>query len=552
MPVGWRSLYALFWFLPVRLARNFLFHQKWDDLLKWIALLVFGGGVVWAEFAFFDRFWELLARVPFGFERVLPNAFSYMGSFLFGFLVYSSLLTSLTALYRSYDFPLLLKAPIRVNYLLVVKWFDVAVRSAITLIGLALPPMISLALTLELGWPFFLAYLGALLSIASLAVSFGMVLAMLLMFFFPVRRLHQTLSILGLCLAAILITGMRFLHLETLWSANPLQNPLIQMLQEEPAGWAQYAPGAWFAQSIRPYWTGQGSSWSLWGVMAIGFGSFIAVTAGGGGLFLTGWWKGQEQGDPETGSGEGSVYQRVRIQNRMLAMMIKDWLILKRDPSIWTQLFMMIPLVGLYLLNLAFLPAQLQQFQRVFTVGNVALIALLVAVIGARFIFPTFSREGRTVWAPMNAPLSPGVLLTQKALFVLPPVFVIGALLLTGSGWILQAPFSLYVWSLAMGGWFVLQISLLALFLGFCFPLLRYRHLMEVSLGKGAFLYMALCVLEIGGWAYYALRGVFQNANDTLPWFDTPLLLWMGLWLAITFAFGIWGYWKTRTFEWVS
>ena len=543
----------LFISLPFRQFRNRARSAQWDDALKWFALSVFILGVAWAEYAFFQRFFALLSQVPLGFATVLPNAFSIMGSFLFGFLAYSSVITALTSLYRSDDLRMLLHTPVKIELVLLMKWFDVAVRSAITLVGFCIPPMIALGLQLQLEPAFYFAFITATLLLAALAVSLAMIAAFLLMSVFPAKRLHQSLSVLGLCIAVALIGGLRFLHLETLWSDEALANPMLTFFQQKPSGWVQYGPGMLFAQAVQPYLGMNIQTAGILPVALIGLASVFFSLAVGRALFLSGWWKCQEQGDPgvnRSRSMSESFWERNLHRGPISALMGKDWLITRRDPSIWTQLFMMVPLVALYLVNLSFLPVKQEGLAPVLAAANVGVIALLIAVIGARFVFPSASREGRAVWTPSVAPIGAWRRILQKILFAAPPVALVSGAMLIGSCWILALPYDLSLWSLVIGGAASVQISLMAVFLGFCFPLYNYRHLMEVSLGKGAFLYMSLAVLEICGLLYFSVKTALFEPGAGLQLSDARVLLWLLGWSMATFGFGLWSLRKTRQFEW--
>ncbi len=549
----WNHILLLFVRTPYQQLRNRMRNARWDDSLKWFALVVFIAGVAWAEYAFFQRFFALLSQVPLGLALVLPNAFSVMGSFLFGFLVYSSVITALASLYRSDDLRMLLYSPVKLELILTLKWIDVAVRSAVTLVGFSIPPMIALGLELNLSLAFYFAFLIAALSMAALAVSVAMIAAMVLMSVFPAKRLHQTLSILGLCIAVALIGGLRFLHLETLWSDEALANPMLTFFQQQPSGWVQFGPGMLFAQAVQPFLGMNIQTAGLAPVVLIAIATVLLSLAFGRSLFLIGWWKCQEQGDPgvnRSRSMSDSFWERNLHRGPITALMGKDWLIAKRDPSVWTQLFMMVPLVALYLVNLSFLPVKQEGLAPILAAANVGIISLLVAVIGARFVYPSASREGRAVWTPSVAPVGPQRRILQKILFAAPPVAIVAAALLVGSSYILALPHDLLVWSLATGGTVSVQISLMAVFLGFCFPIYNYRHLMEVSLGKGAFLYMALAVVEISGLLYFSVRSALYDAGAPLHASNPQVILWLLGWIVVTITVGVWSVIKTRLFEW--
>ena len=73
---------------------------------------------------------------------------------------------------------------------------------------------------------------------------------------------------------------------------------------------------------------------------------------------------------------------------------------------------------------------------------------------------------------------------------------------------------------------------------------------MEVSLGKGAFLYMSLAVLEICGLLYFSVKTALFEPGAGLQLSDARVLLWLLGWSMATFGFGLWSLRKTRQFEW--
>ncbi len=528
-------LYQYYWLilrLPLIEAKNRIRSTGLEDIFKHVVLASFAFGVAWAEYAFFLRFWAVLGNVPLGYALLMPRFFSLFGSFLTVFLFYSSFLTALSSLYRSDDLDFLLSMPAPPSLILFSKWIDVAIRSGGTLLFLCLPPMIALGKIMSLPLIFYGGYLISSLAFFAIGISAGLGLAMGFMAFCPVKRMHQTAAIVGLCIAALAITGLRFLHLETLWSDRAVTNPLILFLQQEPTWISQLAPGRILSSALISFLTPANSHWEFWRLLCMGLLCVAIVIFGGCNLFLCGWRRSREQGDPIVLASVrmASAYKTWQDSNRFKTLIWKDWLVLKRDPSIWTQLFMMVPLAALYLLNLSFLPLRSQELIPFYAIADIGLIGLIVAAIGARFLFPSASREGRAVWIPSVAPVSGRKIILQKTLFHVPPVMILAFCLLLGSVYILQLPGECTVWIMTYGLLLSLLICLLSIFLGFCFPSYSHRHLLEVSLGKGAFLFMLLALTLIVSLEYIAFQNVLLNPKFTLSLFQNNLILWAVAW----------------------
>ncbi len=485
-----RALYILLIRLPFLQIRGRFLHPTLDGVLKNLILSGFALGVGCAEYAFFYRFWQVLLRIPMGFATVFPHTLSVIGSFLFTFLLYSSILTALSAIYRSDDLKLLLTFPVPTRLLLIYKWFEVFVRSGSTLLLLTIPLIVSLGVVFQMGFEFYFVFTIAVLALSALAVSIGTFAGMALMTLFPEKRLHQTIAIVGLCLAALLIAGLRFLHLETLWSEDPLSSPLIAFLSQNQLGFPLVSPGAVLSGAITPFLSGQTGGWSS------ASGGIIAASAGfaftvfiGEWIFSRGWRRSQEAADAgvrRTGLEMSGRRLRVPGSPSFQSLMWKDWIVLRRDAAVWTQLFMMIPLAIIYIINLAFLPLEEAFLIEFFAVANVGLIGLIIAAIGARYLFPAASREGKSIWITACAPLSPSLMIVEKILFSSPPVIALSVVLFLISSWILGVESGLFLWCFVYGILSTVLLCVLAVSLGFCFPSYDHRHLLEVSLGKGA------------------------------------------------------------------
>lgn len=507
-----------------------------DDYLKNGVLLLFGLFVCGAEFFFFNRMWEILSSIPMGFILVLPKLISFVGTFMFAFLAYSSIMTTLTALYRTNDLTVFLVSPTPLWIPLLYKWFEIAIRSGITFIVLAIPPVIALYQWLDLTLTFLLVYFICILSLASISVCAGTLVGMCLMSVFPEKRLHQSVAIVGLCLAAAMIGGMRFLNIENMWSEMPEQSEIIQyFMQPDTSVWVRYAPAALLSNAMMPFLWNSSGGW-LWTSINVGSAivSILITLWIGSTLFPIGWQKSQEQNDPLVQRIEKNPFLKKPkfLPSNFSTLMIKDWIILWRDPNIWTQLFMMVPLSAVYILNMAMLPLDAEGLQLLFIVSNVGLIGMITAAVCARFLFPTVSREGRSIWISAKAPVSSTQLVFQKILFACPPVLAVSITLLIASVFLLDMTPHQIIWMLLYGVGLVVMLCVLAVSMGCWFPTFDYQHLMEVSLGKGALLFMFLALMMVATLMYCAYQSA--NPSGTIDLFSTWFSVWFAVWIGVT------------------
>jgi ABC-2 type transport system permease protein len=183
-------------------------------------------------------------------------------------------------------------------------------------------------------------------------------------------------------------------------------------------------------------------------------------------------------------------------------MILKEIKVFGRDLSRWSQIVMMIPLIGFYLLNMHLLPFR-DQFREVYYLLNLFMIAFIQAAIGARYLFPSISWEGPALWLVRVSPYPVWRLVAIKFAFLSLPLLLL-TLALTGLSFqILDFGADFLAVSLGMAMATTILLSGLAVGFGAMLPKFRYEHHLEISLGPGGILYM-LTALAFS-FAYVAL-----------------------------------------------
>lgn len=544
-----KPYYNILIYLPLCVIRNKITSATLDKYFKNLILLTFGAGVASAEYVFFAKLWETADQIPMGFILLLPRFISLTCSFFFAFLSYSCLFTALSTLYHSEDLKILLCSPLSISGILIHKSIDIFIRSGSTLILLSLPAIVSLGVHLHCGMFYYIFTLIQIVAVSIWAAGIGICLAMALMAVFPAKRMHQTIAILGLGIAVFAITSLRFLHLESLWGEDALKNPLFTILGEE--SWlTKYSPGYLFAQAVFPLCAGDKSlSFWYWINLGISIFSIGGILLLGKGIFLKGWMRLQEKCDPDIRRSMYSttnIWDKIPFSKPWASLMKKDAAIFVRDASVWTQVLMMVPLGVLYVLNILFLPTGQNELRNVFAITNLGMVGLIIAAVGARYLFPAASREGKPVWVLYSSPLGIKTKIFQKLLFAIPPVFLLGMTLLIVSCALLNIETTLFIKVISIGFFQVLQMCMMAVFLGFCFPVYSFQNVMEVSLGKGAFIFMLLAVLEIGSFLYMVWNSTIITGEITIPVWSTPFWLWGIAWIATTYTCFLLGWKRSR------
>ena len=187
-----------------------------------------------------------------------------------------------------------------------------------------------------------------------------------------------------------------------------------------------------------------------------------------------------------------------------------------RDTSQWSQLILLGALVVVYVYNFSVLPLHGSPlvtfyFKNVIAFLNLALAAFVLASVAARFVFPSFSMEGRALWLMKGAPLAPRRIWWAKFWVAVVPLLIFGELLVLATNSYLQVmPFMMWLSGGTLFG-MVFAIVALALAVGATYPNLDADNAAKVAASAGGLVYMILCMSFIGAvvvleaWPVYAI-----------------------------------------------
>ena len=109
-------------------------------------------------------------------------------------------------------------------------------------------------------------------------------------------------------------------------------------------------------------------------------------------------------------------------------MALQDLRTFLRDPTQWSQLLILLALLGLYVLNIPNIPPRMNafEFQLLISFLNTGAISLILATFTSRFVFPLISLEAQQMWLMGLVPIPRGRLLLPKLIFALTITLSVG------------------------------------------------------------------------------------------------------------------------------
>ncbi len=422
--LGSPASFGLLLGLRFRLLRNRL-RQIVDQsplrILLFILFLAFIWGALYAVFDFVFTFLrryeqQAIVAIPLVFH-VFVMAMTFLLAFSAGVLVYA-------ALFARQEPSFLLATPASPRHIVTIMYLEALFFSSWSLVMLGMPLMLAIGHVQGLPWHFYLIFIAALLGFIPIPGSLGLVAAAAVATWLP-RVAKRTVTIAGtIAFLAIVLWWGRLWGLSSADSNRWLQNFLAEMQYVKAA----LLPSTWVTNAIR-YAIEDRPTDALFYLAVIAstaaFLSWSAVTFVGGRL-LRAYASAQTTGSRRRAA-EGRAS---RVLTHLLFFYLPPrtrWLVLKdvrgflRDPAQWSQLVILLGLLGLYLV---YLPRSRpegfsRQWQALICFLNDGAVTLILSTFTSRFVFPLISMEGRQMWLVGLWPLPRSSVLRAKFYYAL-------------------------------------------------------------------------------------------------------------------------------------
>ena len=165
-----------------------------------------------------------------------------------------------------------------------------------------------------------------------------------------------------------------------------------------------------------------------------------------------------------------------------------------RDTTQWSQLFLLLALVIVYLYNFSVLPSNFTfatfYLQNLFSFLNLGLAGFVLSAVAVRFVFTAVSIEGRAFWIIRSSPLSLKKFLWSKFWTSLPPLLVLSQILTLVSNHFLGASRFMTVLASVSILFVCFGIVGMGVGMGAMFPRFRFENITQIAGSSGGLLYM--------------------------------------------------------------
>src|SRR6476646_3046501 len=452
-----------------------------------------------------------------------------LGMILIGFfsiLLLSNIITALSSFFLARDLDLLVGAPVDWLKLYAAKLLETGVNSSWMVVLLAVPMFAAFGSAYHGGWLFPLLVIGVFVPFLVVPAVIGSALTLILVNVFPARRTRDILSVIAVLAAGGIVLLFRIVRPERL--ARPvgfrslvefvtvLRTPTSPCL---PSEWVQRAILSWLHErpDLLPVYL-------LWTTAAAAFvlGALLHRR-----LYPIGFSKAQESGERlarggTMGRSGRAIFSPLGILRRELVL--KELRLFFRDTTQWSQLILLTVLVVVYVFNIKYLPLKGEGVTfflvNVIPFLNLVLAGFVLASIAARFIFPSVSLEGRTLWLLRSSPLNVRELLWAKFWVGTLPLLLLALGIVGVTNALLQVSDFMFAVSIMTITMMTMALCGMALGFGTLFPQFETENAAQIPTSFGGLLFMIASIGLISGVIILEARPVYSFLSAKL--YGTP------------------------------
>ena len=467
-------------------------------------------------------------------------------------LLFSNLVAALSTFFLARDLDLVRAAPVTPQSFYYARLIATTVNSSWMVLFFSLPIFAAYGAVFGGGVTLYLWVALILPLFLVIPASIGSLITHLLVYCLPAKRIRDVLFFIGLFAFLVMYFLFRFAQPERLVQPESFGN-FMQFLSAMEMPSAPFLPSSWSAEILAGTLFARDTEQGFFFALLASYALFLPLATSwvSGAVYLDGWSKAQEsrQGRRKRGWVDYALELVARpFPETARALVLKDIKTFLRDTTQWSQLFLLLALIVVYLYNFKVLPLDRSPMPAgtiriLVSFANLALGGFVLSAIAMRFAFPAVSLEGKAFWLLQTAPIALKSILWSKLWLNFVPLVLIGEILVCLSNLLLHVPDWMMTLSLVTVFFMTFGITAIGVGLGALYPNFNYENAAQIPTSFGGALCMIICVGFIGlsvtieAWPVYSftVQSLRRGANAA-PEFWTialPLLIVLALTIAI-------------------
>jgi len=472
-----------------------------------LAVLLLGIGFIWLDHIFFLK---LIAAIQEKLEFLAPFMLQQLVHTLFlsffGLLVLSSMSSSISGFFMSREIPLLVTTPLSPGAFILQRFWLVFVQSSWMILIFGAPPFFAYSARLGLGWGFIAGWVPVFILLCVIPVFIGCTLGMVLMKLLPASRVNQAVSFISLAAASLVIILFRMSRPERLFMDVPMEE-VMGFVKAMTIPDFPLLPTSWATTAVVDL-SARGFGWGY----LINVGYLVGASLGLATLFYLVFRLFYRESLASVAEGKvRKVRKEVTFAERVFnrfdpvvgSYLVKDILLFARDPSRWTQVFLLGALVVLYVYNAYSFPLGGMFYRNLVAFLNMAVSGFVMSALCVRFVFPSISLEGQSLWITLSSPVPMRRFFLSKYLSAALPLSLISLLLSFGTNLVMGVRGNMMVLFTLASLVMALSLTGLSLGMGALYPRFDFENEAQIAVSPGG---VAAMILSLG---YIGLMVVF-------------------------------------------
>jgi len=469
------------------------------------------------DYFFFRRVIVYLLTLPGDVADILiPQFLMVVCLTFFSMLGFSNIISSISALYISNDLDFLFSSPINFRQIFLARHLMATINSSWMFLLFGVPIFVALGTCTGAGAAYYLGMALLVIPFTMIPSGMGILITTALMRWFPARKTYQFLTVIGLVFMGGMIMFFRFLQPEKFLGKNVPTEQIQAFVESLKIPSYGFLPSTWVARGLQSGTKGELGAMAEWVIVAwiaavalLAFNVFVVSR-----VYYRGWSIAYSGRSGVQGRRANPLYALIEkalwfIRPPLRTIALKEMRVFFRDPSQWTQLFMLGALVITYVFNIRSLPLDSPFLKDFISVMNIGLAGVVLAAVSVRFAFAAVSTEARSFWLVKSSPLDFTKYLWLKFFLYLFPLLALSETLVVLSNIMLGT--DRYLMAVSVIGIFFITVGLtgLGVGLGAIYPVFEHENIAEVGMSTGAIYFMLISLAYIGVTIMFGVRPVW-------------------------------------------
>ncbi|MBI4685068.1 MAG: hypothetical protein HY755_07695 [Nitrospirae bacterium] len=451
-----------------------------------------------------------IREIDFFGEMLSRKLFSMTFFSLFGFLILSNIITAISSFYLSKDIPFLLSKPVEIRDIMRLKTPESFMNSSWMVLLFIPPVFIAYGVSYTAPAGYYLLVFGCFLLFSLITAGIGIPIAHILTRLFPAKSARNVLLGMGMFMLYFVIKGLIPQDIST---PEGFINSIMLFRTESPL-----LPSYWITEAVSPMLRGRSAD-IFYVLVLLNNSVFFLLLSEIIGLRF--YRTNIERLQPSGQRISRGFFERYYPQKNT-TIFYKDIKIFFRDTGQWSQVFIIVALIMVYIYNFKSIPVNaLSEFpfiRELMILVNLVMSGLVLSAVAARFIYTSVSLEGEAFWLIRTSPIDIKRFLWSKFFYGCIPVTLLMLLLVFLTNLAINVDGILMCVSLVTVLMLSISVSGLGTGFGAIYPKFKYENIASVSMSLGGMTFMLIAfsiviiTLSLEAWIFYVykLKGVMD------------------------------------------